>query len=105
MKKKLLLAVALVAAGIVTGAAADTKTYTVPNKTKGHMQRPPPNVSREKAVGAFPRVRSNPLQLLNPRAPGRYYGPPQETVVYDTTNYEANHHPQVSGLILFGLVW
>ncbi|MGZ4984274.1 MAG: hypothetical protein ACXV9Q_09255 [Chthoniobacterales bacterium] len=106
MKRKLLTAFALLAAGLVAASAAETKTFTVQNKPRGRTQRQQPNLSRQKAIGAFPRVsHGNPLQLFNPRAPQRYFGPPQETVVFDTANYEANHHPQVSGLILFGLAW
>ena len=104
MKKKFFTAFVLLTAGIVT-AGAETKTFTAQTRTREHLQRRPPTLTQPKAVGAFPRTARNPIQLLNPRAPPRYYGPPQETVVYDTANYEANHHPQVSGLILFGLVW
>ena len=104
MKKTLLAALFLTGVGIVS-ARAQTQTYSAPINRTNRTARHAPEVNRTRAVGAFPRTARNPIQLLNPRAPQRYYGPPQETVVYETENYEANHHPRVNGLILFGLVW
>ncbi len=104
MKKTLLAALFLTVVGIVS-AGAQTQTYSAPLNRHYRTPRRAPEVSRARAVGAFPRTARNPIQLLNPRAPQRYYGPPQETVVYETENYEANHHPRINSLILFGLVW
>ena len=41
-----------------------------------------------------------PLQMINPRAPQRYYGTPDETFTYDS--YNPSH---VTGLILLGRRW
>jgi hypothetical protein len=103
MKTKLLAVLLVSVAGIVS-AQTETKTYTVPTKKSGHVKQQT-EFAPTRATGAIPRAGRNPLQMLNPRAPQRYYGTPQETVVTDTANYEANHHPQVTGLILFGLGW
>ena len=106
MKKTLLAALFLTVVGIVSaGAQTQSQTYTAPiNKPKQTAkQAPTPTQSRN--VGAVARGARNPLMMFNPRAAAKYYGPPQETVVYDTANYEANHHPQATGLILFGLAW
>ncbi len=104
MKKTLLAALFLTVAGIVS-AGAQTQTFTAPTNPHKGTPKHAPVTTQPRSIGAFPRVSRNPLQLLNPRAPQRYYGPPQETVVYETENYEANHHPRVNGLILFGLAW
>ena len=104
MKRILLAALFLTVAGIVR-ASAQSQTYTAPVNSRERAQRRAPVTSSARAVGAFPRTARNPIQLINPRAPQRYYGPPQETIVYDPVSYEANRHPRVTGLILFGLVW
>ncbi|MDQ2918430.1 MAG: hypothetical protein M3R10_00930 [Verrucomicrobiota bacterium] len=104
MKKTLLAALFFTVVGIIS-ARAQSQTYTAPINRPNHTPKHAPVTTQPRAIGAFPRVSRNPLQLLNPRAPQRYYGPPQETVVYETENYEANHHPRINGLILFGLAW
>ncbi len=79
---------------------------------KKEPQRPPAPVYTGKTIGAFPRaVRGgNPLQLVNPRAPGKFYASPQETVVAN----ESSSDPQrgrgesgnaYTGVVLFGFRW
>ncbi|MDQ2867604.1 MAG: hypothetical protein M3R59_04220 [Verrucomicrobiota bacterium] len=84
---KLLLAIAIIAAGVITASA---QTYTATTRTKRStqiQQRPtqrPPLRSRD-VSGVIPRaIRSgNPIQMLNPRAnPGRY-GTAEQSTSFD----------------------
>jgi len=110
MNKTLLVALLLTAAGLGTAGAQSFST-TVNDRPRDRVRRQPAPVYSTKAVGAFPRVaRGNPLQLLNPRAPQRYYGPPQETVMPDigTSGPPYNRGESLNrytGVILFGLRW
>ena len=107
--KKLLLA-ALVIAGAATVSSADAQTFRAPAgpTARERVERPvtplPP-----RSVGAVPRSRGNPVQMINPAAPQRYYGSPDETVsserALDRTRNaaeESSHVPH-TGLILCGL--
>ncbi len=77
------------------------------NPDTRERQAPPPPVRRGE-IGAFPRgIRGgNPLQLINPRAPRRYYGAPQDTVTWEQS-YRGDPHTrsQITGVILFGIAW
>ncbi len=106
MKKTLLVALFATAAAIVSAEAqTQSQSYAAPINKHKNLPKQAPTPTQARAIGAIPRAGRNPLQLLNPRAADRYFAPPQETVVYDTANYEANRHPQATGLILFGLGW
>ncbi|MGI8438007.1 MAG: hypothetical protein ACR2NX_14100 [Chthoniobacterales bacterium] len=95
------------AAIFATAAAAGTahaQSFSAPvnGKPKDNVRRFAPVTSRTGEVGAATRaVRGgNPLQMINPRAPQRYYGTPDATFTYDS--YNPSH---VTGLIFFGLRW
>ncbi len=102
MKKHFLLALLLAAAAAGTVQA---QTFVAPVN-----ERPRDRISTREAIppvtrgeaGAIPRAArgGNPLQILNPQAPRRYYGHPNDTVTYDSENPS-----RVTGIILFGLRW
>ncbi len=101
MKKHLLAALLLTAAAAAT---AHAQSYSAPinGKPRDRVERrPPPPVTKGEA-GAIPRaVRGgNPVQMLNPRAPQRYFGHPNDTVTYDQENPS-----KITGIILFGFRW
>ena len=110
MKKHLLVGFIVALAAVGTAGA---QSFQAPvNDKKKEAQRPPAPVSTGKAIGAFPRAARgrNPLQLVNPRAPGKFYASPQETVVAN----ESSSDPQrgrgesgnnYTGVILFGFRW
>lgn len=109
MKKHLLVGFVVALAAVGTAGA---QSFQAPvTGTKPVQQRPPAQVSPGRPVGAIPRAtRGNPLQLINPRAPQRYYGPPQETVVaddsaQDTQRSRGQSVNRYSGVILFGFRW
>ena len=102
--KKYLIASLLVGAAITSAEAQTRRTFTAPageERREQTEQRTAP-VTTTREAGAIPRaVRGrNPLQILNPAAPRRYFGPPEETVTHDPQNPS-----RVTGLILFGLRW
>ncbi|HEY0368358.1 MAG TPA: hypothetical protein VGC85_02060 [Chthoniobacterales bacterium] len=109
MKKHLLLGLLIAAVGLGT-AAAQSQTFTAGTGQRGQQtqRRGQQPQLRRGAIGAFPRAaRGNPLQLLNPAAPAKYFGPPQDTVTVATEQpygdpYTRNY---VTGLILFGIAW
>jgi len=111
MKKFLFVAFAFAAASL-SSAGAQTQTYSakITKKSETTTRRPEPVYSRA-PVGAFPRAaRGNPIQMLNPRAPRKYYGPPQETVVADDVGPSPGHNRGESinsytGVILLGFRW
>ncbi len=109
--KKYLLVGSLAFIAAVAPACAQSFRAPVNNNRPEAAQRAPAPATRDKVVGAFPRAaRGNPLQMLNPRAPQRYRGTPDETVVADvsptspqrTRGESANSYV---GVILFGLRW
>jgi curli biogenesis system outer membrane secretion channel CsgG len=109
MKNLLILIFTLAAAAT---AAAQSGTFTAPvrGRTEARPQRQAPEPTRPVPVGAFPRAaRGNAVQMLNPGAPPKYYGPPQETVVPAAYTHagtpRAREEPQYAGLILFGFRW
>lgn len=108
MKKHLL--VALVIAGAAIGTA-HAQSFSAPAGTSARerVEKPVTPLPRRAPVGAFPRAtRGNPLQMVNPNAPARYYGSPSETVSRDrpeevkSAGLDGNVFP-VTGIILFGL--
>ena len=100
MKKHLFVGF-LVAVAAVGTAGAQTFRAPVSDARQDRVQRPPAPVYTGKVVGAFPRAaRGNPVQMLNPRAPQKYRGTPQETVTYDQDNPS-----RITGIILFGFRW
>lgn len=101
MKKHLLAAFVLALAAAGT-AHAQSFSAPINQKPRERVDRATiPRVTRGEA-GAIPRaVRGgNPLQILNPRAPRRYFGHPNDTVTYDQDN--PSH---ITGIILFGIRW
>ncbi len=99
MKKYLLIAFAITAAGLST-AGAQTFTAPVGERPKA-TQRPPAPVYERGVAGAVPRAaRGNPVQMLNPAAPERYRAPVEDTVTYDPDNPS-----RITGIILVGLRW
>ncbi len=109
MKKILVLAFLIAAAGLCTAGAQTYSAQVGANKHQ-RSQRYAPVYSRG-PVGAFPRAaRGNPIQMLNPRAPQKYYGPPWETVVPDDVANSTGHNRgeslnRFTGVILFGFRW
>ncbi|MFN2507722.1 MAG: hypothetical protein ABR589_03005 [Chthoniobacterales bacterium] len=97
--KKYLLATILIAAAACTTHA---QTFRAPatETPRERAERSPAPVRDRDVGGAIPRgVRGgNPLQLLNPKAPRRYYGRHEETVTYDP-----NNPSKVTGIILVGI--
>ena len=98
MKKHLLAGFVLAAAAIGTAHAQSFSASGSPSQ-RPRTQRPVAPTPAGVPVGALPRAaRGNPLQMLNPKAPAKYYGTPGETVTYDQ-----NNPSHVTGIILFGL--
>ncbi|MDQ6624495.1 MAG: hypothetical protein M3Y86_13555 [Verrucomicrobiota bacterium] len=105
--KKLLAVVFLFTLAGLASAGAQTFSTSVNDKRHEPTRRPPPTTATTRPVGAFARVgRGNPVQLLNPRAPAKYYGPPEETVTYSPYfNRDPYSGSPITGLILVGLRW
>lgn len=101
MKKHFLAALLL---SLIAAGTAHAQNFSAPvnAKPKDRVERPPAPIVRHAVDGALPRgVRGgNPIQLLNPRAPRRYYGAPNDTVTYDQDN--PSH---ITGIILLGFRW
>ena len=108
MKKFLVAAsflVAVAAAGTAEAQTAARGTFTAPTgdaRTDRTERRTATPTRARQAEGALPRGArgGNPLQLLNPMAPRRYYGSVDDTVTYDQ-----NDPRRVTGIILFGIRW
>jgi hypothetical protein len=109
MKKYLLVTFLIAAAGLSTASAQVSRSFTAPaGKRAERVQRRAPQPVRRGEIGAFPRAAraGNPIQLINPRAPARYFGPPQDTVTWEPYfNRERYSGNQITGLILFGIAW
>lgn len=101
MKKHFLAAFILALAAAGTAHAQSFSAPTTDRTRERVERRTPPPVTRGEA-GAIPRaVRGgNPIQILNPRAPQRYFGHPNDTVTYDQDN--PSH---ITGIILVGIRW
>jgi hypothetical protein len=106
--KKLLIAAFVIGFATLTHAQAQTArgTFTAPSaadqrRDQIEQRRVPPPRTPPREVGAIPRAtRGNPIQMINPRAPQRYYAHPDETIVHDPQNPN-----RPVGFILFGLRW
>jgi hypothetical protein len=110
MKKFFLVALLVTATSIVTSEAQGPTTFRARAGARGenNLERRPPEPVRRGEVGAIPRaVRGgNPIQMLNPMAPRRYFGPPQDTVTAEPYfNRERYTGHTVTGIIVFGIVW
>ncbi len=107
--KKYLLAVVLVAAAGLASAEAQTRSFTAPaGERNERVQRKAPQPVRRTEIGAFPRAArgGNPVHLINPGAPAKYFGPPQDTVTWEPMfNRDRYSRSQITGLILFGIAW
>ena len=108
--KKYLLTGLMIAAATIGTANAQEISAPADRAPRVRTEKPVTPIARRAPVGAMPRAaRGNPAQMINPAAPARYYGPPEETVSSErpadrTRNAaaESNQFPH-TGLILFGL--
>jgi hypothetical protein len=110
MKKIFLLALFIIAAGAVTSEAQTRRSFSAATGARGEnvQQRRAPEPVRRGEIGAIPRaVRGgNPVQMLNPAAPRRYFGAPQDTVTAEPYfNRERYTGHTVTGIIVVGVVW
>ena len=108
MKKIFLIALFVTAAGLATSEAQTRATFKAPAGVRSdRAQRQAPQPTRARNIGAFARAaRGNPIQLINPGAPRRYFGPPQDTVAVDPSPRGDFHtRSPITGVILFGLAW
>jgi hypothetical protein len=108
MKKFVLVALLVIAAGICTSEAQTQASFSARSGTRSENLERPPEPVRRGEIGAIPRAArgGNPLQMLNPRAPRRYFGAPQDTVTHEPNfNRERNTGHTITGIILFGIVW
>ncbi len=109
MKKHLLIAFLIAAAGLVN-AEAQSQTFTAPagQRTERVQPRTTPPPVRRGELGAFPRAArgGNPLHLFNPVAPRKYFGAPQDTVTWQP-HFEREPYTghRITGVILFGIAW
>lgn len=99
MKNYLLLAVFFAASAAV--ASAQDFRAPIDRRPRDRVERAPAPITDRNVVGGIPRGMrgGNPIQLLNPRAPRRYFGPPHQTVTVDP------YTGKVTGIILFGIHW
>jgi len=108
MKKIVLVALFVIAAAISTSEAQSRATFTARTGARGeNVERRAPEAVRRGEIGAIPRAaRGNPIQMLNPRAPRKYYGPPEDTVTFEP-NFSRERYTghQITGIILFGFAW
>jgi hypothetical protein len=109
MKKYLILAFII---GTTAGTYAQDHSFSarVTRQQRSVRQQQTNAGPSVRQVGALPRAaQGNPIQLLNPAAPARYFGPPEETVAPGVDAQAANAPtrggPRYTGLILFGLRW
>ncbi|MGI9086212.1 MAG: hypothetical protein ACR2HH_00490 [Chthoniobacterales bacterium] len=113
MKKYLLLVFCLAAAAVAKNVDAQSYSAPINGNRQERAQRPPTPVYREKAVGAFVRGAhgGNPLQLINPRAPRKYRGSPEDTVVADTPSSSSPQRNRgespnrYAAVVLLGISW
>jgi hypothetical protein len=109
MKKIFLVALLVSAGGLATSEAQTRASFRARADARGeNIERRPPEPVRRGEIGAIPRaVRGgNPIQMLNPRAPRRYFGAPQDTVTHEPYfGRERYSGHQITGIILVGVVW
>lgn len=105
--KKHLLVVALIA--MAGAASAHAQSFSSPanqNRREAVRRQAPPQPATPRPIGAFHRAtRGNPIQMINPRAPQKYYGPVEETVTWEPFGRDPHTRNQITGLILLGLRW
>jgi hypothetical protein len=106
MKKLLVVAFLFAVAGLST-AGAQTFRAGVGDTRQGEQTRRAPAAPYQRAPWEHCRGRrvAIPLQMLNPRAPQKYYGPPEDTVTWNYPNRDPYTRHEITGLILFGLRW
>jgi len=99
MKKYLVVAFFVAVASISTASA---QSFSASVNEKRRVQRAPASVYARPVAGAIPRAirGGNPVQMLNPSAPQRYYGAVNDTVTYDQDNPS-----RITGIIFFGIRW
>lgn len=97
MKKYL---IAFLFAASASAVLAQDFRAPINQRPRDRVERAPVITDRN-VVGGIPRGMrgGNPIQLLNPRAPRRYFGPPHQTVTVDP------YTGKVTGIILFGIHW
>ena len=105
MKTFLIASCLVVAAAFSANAQSVQGTLSAPTgdaRTDRTERRAAPTTRARQPEGALPRGArgGNPLQLLNPMAPRRYYGSVEDTVTYDP-----NNPSRVTGIILVGIRW
>ena len=105
MKTFLIASCLVVAAAFSANAQSVQGTLSAPTgdaRTDRTERRTAPTTRARQPEGALPRGArgGNPLQLLNPMAPRRYYGSVEDTVTYDP-----NNPSRVTGIILVGIRW
>ena len=109
MKKIFLVALLFTAAGIATSEAQNRASYRARADGRSeNVERRAPQPVRRGEIGAIPRaVRGgNPIQMLNPRAPRRYFGAPEDTVTHEPYfGRERYTGHSINGIILVGVVW
>ena len=109
MKKIFLVALLVTAAGIATSEAQTRASFRARADARGeNIQRRTPEPVRRGEIGAIPRAArgGNPIQMINPAAPRKYYGPPQDTVTWEPYfGRERYSGHQITGIILAGIVW
>ena len=102
--KKFLIASFLAGVAISSAEAQSRQTFTAPVGTERREEtgRRTAPIAPSREAGAIPRAArgGNPAQMLNPMAPRRYYGTPDDTVTYDQ-----NNPSRITGIILFGIRW
>ena len=103
--KTFVVASFLIALAAISTAEAQTRqTFTAPagDARTDRTERRTAPVRQRPAEGAIPRAArgGNPAQMLNPKAPQRYYGSVDDTVTYDQ-----NDPKRITGIILFGIRW
>ena len=109
MKKILLVALLTIAAGIATSEAQSRGSFRAGVGARGeNIERRVPEPVRRGEIGAFTRAArgGNPVQMINPAAPRKYYGAPEDTVTWQP-NFRRERYTghEVTGIILFGIVW
>ena len=108
--KKYIAAAFVLAAFALSTAGAQTLTTTVNgHQQQSKQQKQAAVLPRPKTVGAFVRTAGDPIQLVNPRAPQRYYGRVEDTVVEGDNNPPPHNRGEsvnrFAGVVLFGFTW
>ena len=110
MKKIFLVALLVAGAGLATSEAQTTRTsFSAQTGVRSeNIQRQAPQPTRRGEIGAIPRaIRAGSIiHVINPRAPRRYYGAPQDTVTWEPLFLRERYTGhQITGIILAGITW